>query len=123
MISVNGTLIVQMAAFMWAWWFIDSYLLRPLVACIAQEATAQQEIEMALEAQRQSVAGKDRYKRERWFHFQMLFSRATPSVGQQQIPCALTEKPEDAPLLDTGNKETLQNSTALLIKERIVNEF
>lgn len=124
MVSLNGTLIVQMIAFIWAWWFLDTYLLRPVAVALRQEATTQQEVEMALEAQRQNLAAKDRYKQERWFHFQLLFARSAPRVHEQQIPCTLPEKQRDTiTLLADHDKQVLQSSTVELMAGRITREF
>lgn len=124
MVSVNGTLIVQMIAFSGAWWFIDTYLLRPIIAIIAQEADAHHEIAQVLEVHKQKLVEKERYKQERWFHFQLLFARSAPQVSYQQVSCTLPSKnlASEHPATD-HDAQALQNSTVQLIAERIRNEF
>lgn len=125
MISINGTLIVQIIAFLWAWWFLDKYLLKPVVTVIQQEDVVQQEIETALEIQKKQLATKNRYKQDRWFHFKMLFSRGTPKViSSPDVSCNQAQKALPGHHAFTEQeKNELQEATATLVAKRIAHDL
>ena len=123
MISVNGTLFIQMAAFLVAWRFLDRFLLKPLVSLIKQEAIAQEQLEESLEKIKSDMVARDRHKQERWFNYQMLFARSTPSLSLYQPSCFLAQTRIIPAHMSDAERQDLQQTTAALLAARITNEF
>ncbi len=124
MISINGTLLVQIASFLWVWWFLDKKLLRPVVDIIEQEASVQNELERALDQQKTNLAKTTRLKEDRWYNFKLSFARATPSNPHDSVACNLPEeKKYVGDTLTDQEKASLERATVKLVVERINHEF
>lgn len=124
MISINGTLLVQIVSFLWAWWFLNRFLLKPIVAVALQEDVTQQTVQKSIEHYEHQVAVKKRYKQDRWFDFQLLFVRGAPTLtGSPTGVCNLPHQPTDVSALTPQEKKDLQHTTAQLIATRISDGY
>lgn len=80
MITVNATLLVQCAHFLFAWWFLHRFLFKDFVRVINQQDVKVKNLVLSVDHERallQEAYGK---KSAQWDHYRTLFVKHSPVV-------------------------------------------
>ena len=79
-LSVNLTLLVQIANFLVAYVLINRLLSKPGYEVVAADKQQQKQLESSIVARQELIAHKQLYKADRWKLFQDHFHKQKPSV-------------------------------------------
>ncbi len=85
MAFINGTLILQAAHFIIAFYLIKYFLFKPIFAHIKTEDALQQSLVSAVQEHQAAVAQKEHELSDHWYALRSHFANATPSLKQPRL--------------------------------------
>ncbi len=81
MIELNITLFVQMAHFLFAWWFLDAFLCKYLVQSVQEEQCVQDELSEQIGLESKQLEELKREQEKKWLQWCSRFRSAVPFLG------------------------------------------
>ena len=78
MIEINITLFVQMAHFLFAWWFLNKYLYKYLVEAVQEEQLAQDNLTLRIAAESNHLEELKVDQKKKWLQWCSQFRSSVP---------------------------------------------
>lgn len=80
MVEVNFTLVVQACHFLVAWWVLDRFLFRPVVAVIERERAGVNRLEQTIEKGRKQLQDEKEHQKSLWEKSRKKFGKNAPDI-------------------------------------------
>ena len=117
--TINLTLLVQMAHFILAYIIITRLLLRPGYAAVKSDLNRVRQVRSRIVARQELIAHKQMYKRTRWELFQDYFFKQKPKMRKERW---MTHPKKEVVFERLSKKEldTLSDEITAVIKEKVL---
>jgi hypothetical protein len=122
MIEINFTLFVQMAHFLFAWWFLDTFLYKYLVQAVQEEQSVQDSLVVRVAVEGKQLEELRIDQKKRWLRLCSQFRSAIPLLSTRvHVSESFIKK---GPVAELSKEETQKTVTAVTqhIVQRIVHE-
>jgi len=122
MVEVNATIFIQMAHFLIAWFFLDRYLLRPMVKFIDQEETVINDYQKALQKEALAIEQEVSAQKKFWKNQHIQLQKESPAynintvLSYSAIVCPMI------PEMNKADKELLIERTKKAIVKQVKHD-
>lgn len=117
MAFINGTLILQAAHFIIAFYLIKYFLFKPVFAHIETEDALQESLVSAVQEQQAAVAQKEHELSDHWHALRFHFANTMPSLKQQRL--AIPKQPITMPEIATDDVQRIAQQASKNLVSRV----
>jgi non-ribosomal peptide synthetase component E (peptide arylation enzyme) len=122
MVEVNATIFIQMAHFLIAWFFLNKYLLRPIVAFINKEKAAIEGYEQTLEKESLIIEQEISAQKKFWKNQHTQLQKESPACNAHTVLSYSAIVCPIIPEMNKSDKELLIERTKKAIVKQVKHD-
>ena len=120
--TLNLTLVVQLAHFFIAYALLSRFFLRPGYRAVKSDENRLRQLRAAIITEQKRLAKKQEYKRNAWVHCQNYFYQHRPVFEVEKRGVQSTQALEPLPEITQQERETMAAALSGVVKKQVLRD-